>query len=174
MGPPTSEPIGLQLTRIARGVSRAFDESLAEAGGSLPTWVVLVSLKAGRHKMQREIAAEVGIEGPTLTHHLNRMEAAGLVTRTRNPANRRIHNVELTPAGEELFFQLLKTVQAFDQRLRAGLEPEELERFSALLDRLAANVSKAPHGGDEAMHEESTIGEARTRQAGPRRGGGGS
>jgi MarR family transcriptional regulator for hemolysin len=137
-----SEPIGLKLTRISRGVSRAFDESLAEAGGSLATWVVLVSLKARRHTMQREIAADVGIEGPTLTHHLNRMEAAGLVTRTRNPANRRIHNVELTPAGEELFFLLLKTVQAFDQRLRAGLEPAELDRFSTMLDRLSANVSR--------------------------------
>ena len=41
-------------------------------------WLVLVSLKRQRHGAQRELADAVGIEGPTLTHHLNRMETAGL------------------------------------------------------------------------------------------------
>ncbi|HKF92438.1 MAG TPA: MarR family winged helix-turn-helix transcriptional regulator, partial [Acidimicrobiia bacterium] len=100
MARPDAEPIGLLLTRTAKVVSRAFDESLAEAGGSLPTWLVLVSLKAQAHGAQRELAEAVGVEGPTLTHHLNRMEADGLVTRHRDPDNRRVHRVELTDDGE--------------------------------------------------------------------------
>ena len=96
MGKPDAEPIGLLLTRTAKAVSRAFDQALTEAGGSLPTWLVLVSLKGGAHGAQRELADAVGIEGPTLTHHLNRMETAGLVTRRRDPENRRAHRVELT------------------------------------------------------------------------------
>ena len=74
-----AEPIGLFVTRRARALSRAFDAVLADAGGSLATWLVLASLKGGLHQSQREIADELGIEGATLTHHLNRMEAAGLV-----------------------------------------------------------------------------------------------
>ena len=35
--------------------------------------------------MQRQLAEAVGIEGPTLTHHLNRMEAAGLANRPGTP-----------------------------------------------------------------------------------------
>src|ERR1700737_4792305 len=96
MGPPTTEPIGLQVSRTAKVLSRAFDDALVEVGGSLPVWLILVSLKAQRHCMQRQLAEAVGIEGPTLTHHLNRMEAAGLVTRRRDSENRRIHRVELT------------------------------------------------------------------------------
>src|ERR1035437_4963471 len=46
MPPPARPPIGLQLTRTARSVSRAFDDALAEAGGSLPVWLVLISLKS--------------------------------------------------------------------------------------------------------------------------------
>ena len=110
MDEPTTEPIGLQLTRTAKAVSRAFDDALAEVGGSLPTWLVLVSLKSRTHGAQRELAAAVGIEGPTLTHHLNRMEASGLVTRRRDPANRRVHRVELTEAGEATFARLLEAV----------------------------------------------------------------
>jgi hypothetical protein len=44
--PPAAPPIGLDLTRVARVVSRAFDDALAAAGGSLPVWLVLISLKA--------------------------------------------------------------------------------------------------------------------------------
>src|ERR1700730_15578212 len=100
MKPPTTEPIGLEIARTAKLLSRAFDDALVEAGASLPVWLILVSLKAKRHGMQRELAGAVGIEGPTLTHHLNRMEADGLVTRQRDPANRRIHRVELTDEGD--------------------------------------------------------------------------
>src|SRR4051794_30279898 len=116
MGPPATEPIGLELARTAKVVSRAFDDVLAELGASLPTWLVLVSLVAGRHGAQRHLAEAVGVEGPTLTHHLNRMEAEGLITRTRDPANRRVHQVELTTAGQAMFKRLVGPVAAFDQR----------------------------------------------------------
>src|ERR671933_2267365 len=126
MPPPEEEPIGLQLARIAKGVSRAFDAALAGAGGSLPVWLILVSIKSQVHGTQRRLADAVGIEGPTLTHHLNKMEGAGLVTRRRDPENRRVHQVELTGAGEALFLSLLGEVIAFDARLRNGLGTGEL------------------------------------------------
>lgn len=144
---PLREQIGLQLARTAKVVSRAFDAALAEAGGSLPTWLVLTSLKAAHHGAQRDLAAALGIEGPTLTHHLNRMEAAGLVTRTRDPENRRVHRVELTSAGHAAFARLLSTVVAFDSRLRAGLDDAELGALSGTLGRLQGNVSTAGESG---------------------------
>jgi MarR family transcriptional regulator for hemolysin len=137
---PDVDPIGLQLARVARTVSRAFDAALAEAGGSLPMWLVLVSLKGRAHGAQRELAAVIGIEDATLTHHLNKMERAGLVTRKRDPDNRRVHQVALTKSGEALFFSLLERVVSFDQRLRAGLSDRDLGEARRLLDRLAANV----------------------------------
>jgi MarR family transcriptional regulator for hemolysin len=142
MDAPVTEPIGLQLSRTAKLVSRAFDAALGEAGGTLPTWLVLVSLKGQSHAAQRHLAQAVGIEGPTLTHHLNRMEAAGLVTRTRDPGNRRVHRVELTEQGEAAFQRLLTAVIAFDQRLRAGLTEREIARLGTTLTRLRANVGE--------------------------------
>ena len=141
MGPPSMEPIGLRLTRTAKSVSRAFDDALGKAGGSLPMWLILVSLKGERHGAQRELAEAVGVEGPTLTHHLNRMETAGLVTRTRDPENRRVHRVELTEAGEATFQRLVATVMAFDQRLRTGFTDPEIVALDGLLVRLRANVA---------------------------------
>lgn len=141
MAPPVVEPIGLFIGRHARALGRAFDDALAEAGGTLPAWLVLASVKGARHGMQRQVAADVGIDGATVTHHLNRMEAAGLVTRTRDPRDRRAQVVELTEAGDVEFRTLLSRVQAFDRRLRAGFTDEELSTLRDLLDRLVANAT---------------------------------
>jgi MarR family transcriptional regulator for hemolysin len=131
----------MQLARTAKLVSRAFDDALAQAGGSLPIWQLLISLKAQPHGMQRDLANAVGIEGPTVTHHLNRMEQAGLLTRTRDPDNRRVHRVELTPAGEAMFQRLRQAVIAFDRRLRTGLTPDDVAALSGGLERLRGNVA---------------------------------
>ena len=144
MARPDVEPIGLQVTRTAKVLSRAFDQALAEGGGSLPTWLVLVSVMGQAHETQRDLAAAVGVEGPTLTHHLNRMEAGGLVTRRRDPENRRVHQVSLTPDGEAAFRNLLQHVATFDSQLRTGFTDDELAQLRSFLDRLAAN---AAHNG---------------------------
>ena len=39
---PDVPPIGLELARTARTVSRAFDAALAAAGGSTPVWLILM------------------------------------------------------------------------------------------------------------------------------------
>jgi len=67
------------LARTAKAASAAFDSAMSEAGGSLPIWLVLVSLKSARGVSQRAMAESMGIQGATLTHHLNGMESAGLV-----------------------------------------------------------------------------------------------
>jgi MarR family transcriptional regulator for hemolysin len=142
---PQTEPIGLEVTRTGRVLSLRFNDALADAGGSLPQWLILTALKRGDHTMQRDIAAAIGIEGATLTHHLNRMETEGLVRRQRVTGNRRTQVVTLTSDGEALFATLLGAVVAFDQQLCAGLSDRELASIRRLLARLRANaISSAP------------------------------
>lgn len=141
---PEQTPIGLQLARTARTVGRAFDDALEEAGGSLPVWLVLLNLKIQRNTNQRELADAVGITGATLTHHLNGMESDGLLTRRRDPANRRNHIVEITPAGERAFVRLAAAARAFDARIRSGLTPAELTNLRGLLDQLEATIHGNP------------------------------
>src|ERR671936_1493264 len=139
-GRPKFEPIGLHVQRVAKALNRAFEDELAAAGGSLPTWLILLSLKSGRPETQRELAAAVGIQGATMTHHLDSLEKAGLVSRTREPSNRRVQRVELTPEGDAAFDRLRRVAVKFDQRLRTGLSDEELATIAAVLDKLDANV----------------------------------
>ena len=139
-------PIGLRLSQAARTVSRAFDEALEGAGGTLPVWLILLNLKIRKPGNQRELAGAVGIREATLTHHLNAMAARGLVTRTRDPVNRRIQVVELTEAGEAAFLRLQQAAIDFDTRLRAGLADADLDHLGDLLGQLAANAGGTADG----------------------------
>jgi MarR family transcriptional regulator, transcriptional regulator for hemolysin len=140
-GPPQRPPIGLQLAGTAKVVSRAFDDALVAAGGSRPEWLILLAIKTRRVASQRELAEAVGIQGATLTHHLHTMEAAGLVTRARDPDNRRVQGVELTPAGEAAFLRLREAAMKFDKQLRRGMSDHDVALLTDLLARLTTNVT---------------------------------
>jgi len=139
-GPRDGAPLGRLLTTTARDVGRAFDAALAAAGGSRSTWLVLLALITRPAASQRELADEVGIQGATLTHHLDGMEADGLLTRRRDPSNRRVHLVELTDAGRAAFGRLRGVAQEHDRRLHQGLDPDDLDATRRVLSQMRRNV----------------------------------
>ena len=142
-------PVGFLLAQTAKTTARAFDDALQERGGSLPVWLILKALMQGGHRTQAELAAMVGVQGPTLTHHLNGMERDGLLTRSPLPDNRRVHEVTLTEAGRALFLKLRQAAMAFDARLRAGIDAADLDVFRAVLQRMPANVGGAAEPADD-------------------------
>lgn len=141
VGGMPERPIGITLAATAKAASRAFDDALAEAGGSRPMWLTLLTLKIGHTASQRELADAIGIRGATMTHHLNAMEDDGLVTRVRDPQNRRVHVVELTAKGEEAFHRLRAAAVAFDRKLRKGLTDRDLATLRRLLGQLRDNAT---------------------------------
>src|SRR5262249_47466069 len=132
------EPIGRQLALTAKVVASEFNAALAEAGGSIPTWLVLNMVIHESWNSQHSIARALGIEGATLTRHLDALEETGLVARRRDEHDRRAIRVEATDAGRELHERLLSAAIAFDKRLRNGFEEAELEQLRTLLLRIEA------------------------------------
>jgi MarR family transcriptional regulator, transcriptional regulator for hemolysin len=139
-GPPAQPPIGLQLSRTARVVTTAFERAMAQAGGSASAWQVLVLVRAGQSGTQAEMADAMGITGATLTHHLNALEDQGLVRRWREASNRRVQQVALTEAGEELFDRLREVAVRHDERLRSTLSEKEVEQLGRLLEKVRVGV----------------------------------
>ncbi len=136
---PDEDSLGLLVGRVAKELSRAFDDALVAAGGSTPSWQVLRALAAGDHRTQAALASAIGVRQPTLTHHLGAMERAGLVSREREDANRRVQRVTVTDSGRQLFLRLRRAAASFDGRLRAGLGDEDVAELRRLLDQLAEN-----------------------------------
>ena len=137
---PDGTPLGLLLATTSKAVGRAFNSALAESGGSVPVWLILNALEREPRRTQLDNARAVGIEGPTLTRHLDGMERAGLVERRRDSVDRRAVRVELTPAGRELHGRLLRAVIGFNERLHAGLGSDEVAMLRSVLGRMEENV----------------------------------
>jgi MarR family transcriptional regulator, transcriptional regulator for hemolysin len=138
---PPTEPIGLQIIGGAQLLSRALDDALTLAGGSLPMWRVLVSQKdqhPGAHPGQSEA---MGVVRGTWSDELDRMEIAGLVIRKPDPEHPRVPGFELTEAGDAMFHPLLRAVVALDARLRTGLTDPEIAAFTSTLNRLRSNFA---------------------------------
>lgn len=138
---PDGPPIGLLLATTSKAVGRAFNEALAAQGGSIPIWLILNGLKTERRRTQLELARAVGIEGPTLTRHLDGLEQTGLVERRRDPVDRRAVQVQLTRTGHALHGRLLRAVIAFNQRLRTGVSSDDVETLRRVLAQLQDNVA---------------------------------
>jgi MarR family transcriptional regulator for hemolysin len=141
---PEGIPIGRRLALTAKTVSAAFNATLAAEGGSLSTWLILSSLRGDRWATQLDLARSLGIEGPTLTRHLENLERSGLVRRERSKTDRRAVRVELTEAGEVAHGRMLGAVIAFNARLQAGLSSDDLRFLEHVLARLDENVRPSP------------------------------
>ena len=134
------ESLSLLIARTTKALARDFEVVLVAAGGSTPTWQVLLALMTGEHRSQAELAEAVGVRQPTLVHHLDAMERAGLVTRDRSPGNRRVQHVSVTESGQALFLRLRRAAASFDGRLRAGLGDADVVELRRLLAQLTENA----------------------------------
>ena len=133
-------PIGRAVSATAKALSRAFDDALAAVGGSTSTWLVLQAVTSTEVATQGKLAAAIGVRQPTLTHHLDGLERAGLVLRSRDPGNRRVQRIAVTEAGEHLLLRLRRAAAAFDGRLHAGLDDEDVATLRRLLAQLEENA----------------------------------
>jgi len=130
-------PIGFVLSQAAKITGSAFEAFLfGDEGGSLSTWLVLLALHETGTRQQGELAVFAGIQGPTLTHHLNAMETEGLICRVRSADDRRMHLVTITKAGRARFRALQAKAKIFDEALRRALRRDEMAALRDLLGRL--------------------------------------
>jgi MarR family transcriptional regulator for hemolysin len=140
-GPPVETPIGMALAQLGRTVEQAFDEALIAVGGSRPTWLILLAIVSGADSTQSRIAERVGITGPTLVHHLDRLEAIGLVARKTDPANRRVRSVALTAEGRKAFQRMREAAIAFDASLRRGCSENQMKALRRVITQLRTNLT---------------------------------
>ncbi|MDZ5697091.1 MULTISPECIES: MarR family winged helix-turn-helix transcriptional regulator [Phyllobacteriaceae] len=98
---------------------------LAELGLTYPQYLVMVSLWSRDDRTVREIGAELSLESNTLTPLLKRLEALGLVSRTRDAKDERQVRIRLTEKGRQLKKRAEPVPACVADAL--GLSGEELE-----------------------------------------------
>jgi DNA-binding MarR family transcriptional regulator len=151
MGAPTAadiDPLALEqqvcfaLAITNRAVLAVYRPLLEPLGLTHPQYLVMLTLwdhqKAssgeGSPLSVKQIAAALQMDSATLSPMLKRLEALGLITRTRNAADERSTDVELTDNGTALRNRALEIPPAVVARL--GVDLAQLEHLREVLTRI--------------------------------------
>lgn len=118
---------------------QVFTRVTAEAmggGARSREYVALNALADQDARSQQDLAHRLGINRTLMVKLLDGLEAAGHVTRTRNPANRRTYLLSLTDEGRTALAGMRQAVQSRDDEITAPLTGPERARLTELLTRL--------------------------------------
>jgi DNA-binding MarR family transcriptional regulator len=119
-----------------------------------PQYLVMLALWGYSPMAVKELTGMLQLDGPTLSPLLKRLEAAGLVTRTRDPSDERQLRVSLTEKGRALREQALNVPPAVVAKLGMSLgDLEDLHKGLTTLNEAArrAGVKPLPAPGKDGV-----------------------
>ena len=138
----TVDPLALDrqvcfaLAAANRSVIAVYRPVLERIGLTHPQYLVMLSLWDRSPRTVRDIGDTLLLDPATLSPLLKRLEAAGLITRSRNAHDDRALDIELTADGRELRTQAEAVPGTIVEKL--GLPVAELEEMRDSLTRLIA------------------------------------
>lgn len=114
---------------------------------------VLIHLSHQQNVTQDVLARHLHLDKGAIARAARKLEDAGYITRTPDPANRRAFRLLLTEKGEQIVTEMQKLDQEWDDLVCAGLSAEERTDLNALLYRIAMNSIKSIRNRGEPSHD---------------------
>ena len=128
------------LSQLGTVAAESFASKTAEIGLSPNEAGVLRLLARQPGLSQATLATRLGTQPSRMVALIDRLESAGLLTRTRSATDRRNYELRLTESGTDAMTKLREVNKANDDALLSGLEPAEREALAALLTKLAESL----------------------------------
>ena len=126
------------LYAATNAVVRAYRPMLAELGLTYPQYLVMLALWQDGAMAAHQLAARLQLGTSAITPLVDRLEAAGFLTRTRTP-DRRVVTIATTEAGRRLEGEAARAQRAVVGRI--GLDEARLSALRHELEGLTARVS---------------------------------
>lgn len=136
--------LGFLLADASRLLRRRFDQESRDLPMTPAQLRIVARLSHNEGIGQAALAALLDIEPMTLCRHVDRMEAAGLVLRQPDPADRRARRLFTTERGRTLLAPMRARASALYDEVLAGLGPAERDALLAALQLLVENLSNPP------------------------------
>jgi len=133
--------VGFMVKLVNLSMNRALDQEMVALGLTAMQWRPMISIYKGVADTPAELARLAGVDTSAMTRTLDRLEAKGLVRRTRSNEDRRTIKIELTETGKEKGQQIPPCVdRVLNQHLR-GFSVDEVTQLRHMLHRMLANGS---------------------------------
>jgi DNA-binding MarR family transcriptional regulator len=140
---PAAEPGSDLAPRLRLAVARLHRRlrQSAEPGLTISQLSTLASIERHAPVTLGELARVEQVQPPTITALVGKLEAAGLVGRTIDETDRRIHRVDVTPAGSRWLHRHRTRKNAYLAKKLRALPPDDratLARAAELMERIVA------------------------------------
>lgn len=126
------------LAQASSRISREFHREVEAAGLSVTEWRVLASLEGSDGESIGVLSQLTLTKQPTLSKVVLRMEASGIVSRTRVRSDRRQTVVRITREGHRLTEALRERAIAHQKRILEPFGPDNAEKLISTLRALLA------------------------------------
>lgn len=128
------------FAKAMRKIAQQFGEC-KEFNLTSPQFFILKLLTKKKRWMVSELAERMSVKPSAITVMIDRLVQNQLAERERDDRDRRVVYIQLTAAGEDLLEKVdEKRREILSEHLRC-LEPEELETFVLLTEKLADHIS---------------------------------
>ncbi|WP_410571211.1 MarR family winged helix-turn-helix transcriptional regulator [Amycolatopsis sp. cmx-4-61] len=131
------DDLGALCAGAGRNLAEAERPVLDRYGLSMWQYVVLSALATEAAPSQLVLAQQIHYDKTRLIALLDKLEAAGLVAREPDPADRRARVVRLTPEGTRRHAAVRAAIREVEERKLAGLPPEARRVLRSALAHLA-------------------------------------
>ena len=132
------DDLGWLFARLARRMMDVERPALERHGLSMWGYVVLSGVATSPGRPQIAVAQGVGLDRTSMVAVLDELEAAGLVARTPDPADRRARLLAPTPRGERTLTAVRADIRALEDELLARLSPAARKALRPALRTLLA------------------------------------
>jgi DNA-binding MarR family transcriptional regulator len=132
---------GLLLAMLGHVAMRRLRDAHVANGLSPRQFHLLALLHEQGPVAQRDLGVTLGIDPSILVTMLNPLEHDGLISRIRDPDDRRRHVVTLSAAGEERLERAMAAQREAEEALFAGLEDDQRRQLEQLLLQLRETLS---------------------------------
>jgi MarR family transcriptional regulator for hemolysin len=137
--------LGTTIGQIARRWRARLDARIAPFGLTEARWLALLHLSRGGDGLtQKQLAARLSIEGPTLVRTLDWLEREGLVERREAPHDRRAKTLHLTLKARPLTQRIEAAATGIRAEIMAGIPAAELAICLSVLERVAQGLAACP------------------------------
>src|ERR1700692_1937362 len=134
------DDLGWGLGMVFRAYVKAAHAAVADLPGGPRGYQVLSAAAQGTVGSQLALAQHLGVDRTVMTYLLDDLEAAGLIERRPDPADRRARRVGATPPGHALLSRLKDRLRAAEAHLLAPLDSGRPDAFRADVRLLATRL----------------------------------
>ncbi|GAA0077047.1 MarR family transcriptional regulator [Clostridium sp. CTA-5] len=131
---------GHNVNQLGRNFTKKLNEKISPLGLYSSQWGIVLYLHKKGQCTQIELCKYLGVEAPTITRTLARMEKMGLVVRTEGK-DKREKNIKLTEKANEEFSKWYEEAISVELEATTNISEEELDIFNKVVEKMMLNLN---------------------------------